>query len=126
MTEILRNKATDKEQQDIVINNAKKLKQFTADVLDVTRIESQSLQLHKEDFNLNEMVQSIISKFINRLKKRKQQKQQQHYRDNLLIELLSRENVFIFADKSRVYQVIFNLLDNAIKFTNKKWMVVEI
>ena len=66
MIEILRNKATDKEQQElmeIVINNAKKLKQITEDVLDVTRIESQSLLLHKEYFNLNKMVQSIISEF---------------------------------------------------------------
>ncbi len=37
-----------------------------------------------------------------------------------MIELSSREDVFIFADKSRVYPVIFNLLDNAIKFTNEE------
>ena len=46
LTEILRNKATDNEQRellDVVVRSVKKLKQLTEDVLDVTRIESQSL-----------------------------------------------------------------------------------
>ncbi|HZI71657.1 MAG TPA: hypothetical protein VFD60_10915, partial [Nitrososphaeraceae archaeon] len=65
MTCVLRNKAaTNKEQQelqDAVYRSAKKLKQLTEDILDVTRIESQSsLQLHKEQFNLNEMILNII------------------------------------------------------------------
>jgi two-component system, OmpR family, sensor histidine kinase VicK len=121
LTEILRNKATDKEQQElqeIVINNAKKLKQITEDVLDVTRIESQSLRLQKENFDLNEMVQSIISGFIINIKERKQQQQQKQFKGSLNIESVSREDIFIFADKSRINQVISNLLNNAIKFTN--------
>ncbi len=122
LTEILRSKAQDKEQQElqeIVINNAKKLKQITEDVLDVTRIESQSLRLQKENFNLNEMVQSIISGFIINIKERKQQQQQQkQFKDNLNIESVSKEDIFISADKSRINQVISNLLNNAIKFTN--------
>ncbi len=119
LTEILRNKATDKEQQElmeIVINNAKKLKQITEDVLDITRIESQSLRLHKEYFDLNEMVQSIISEFIIHSKERYQQQQQ--FKDSLNIESVSKEDIFIYADKSRINQVISNLLNNAIKFTN--------
>jgi two-component system, OmpR family, sensor histidine kinase VicK len=121
LTEILRNKATNKEQQElmeIVINNAKKLKQITEDVLDVTRIESQSLLLHKEYFNLNEMVQSIISEFIIHSKERKQQQQQ--FKDSLNVESVSKEDIFISADKSRINQVISNLLNNAIKFTNEE------
>jgi two-component system, OmpR family, sensor histidine kinase VicK len=121
LTEILRNKAQDKEQQElqeIVINNAKKLKQITEDVLDVTRIESQSLRLQKENFDLNEMVQSIISGFIINIKERKQQQQQKQFKGSLNIESVSREDIFIFADKSRINQVISNLLNNAIKFTN--------
>jgi two-component system, OmpR family, sensor histidine kinase VicK len=121
LTEILRNKAQDKEQQElqeIVINNAKKLKQITEDVLDVTRIESQSLRLQKENFDLNEMVQRIISGFIINIKERKQQQQQKQFKGSLNIESVSREDIFIFADKSRINQVISNLLNNAIKFTN--------
>ncbi|MER5175066.1 MAG: HAMP domain-containing sensor histidine kinase [Candidatus Nitrosocosmicus sp.] len=120
LTEILRKKTDDKEQQelqDVVIKNAKKLKQLTEDVLDVTRIESQSLQLHKEKFDLNVMTQSIISEFINQIKKRKQRPQQS--KDTPDIELVSKKDIFIDADKSRISQVISNLLNNAIKFTEE-------
>ena len=119
LTEILRSKATDKEQQElmeIVINNAKKLKQITEDVLDVTRIESQSLLLHKEYFNLNKMVQSIISEFIIHSKERKQSQEQ--FKDSPGIELVFKEDIFISADKSRINQLISNILNNAVKFTN--------
>ncbi len=123
MTEILKSKAQDKEQQElqeIVINNAKKLKQITEDVLDVTRIESQSLRLQKENFNLNEMVQSIISGFIINIKERKQQQQQQkQFKDNLNIESGYLKRIFLYLQiKSKINQVISNLLNNAIKFTN--------
>ena len=59
LTESIRNKTTDKEQQkllDMIIENAKKLKQLTEDVLDIARIEKQSLELHKEHFDLNDVI----------------------------------------------------------------------
>jgi signal transduction histidine kinase len=91
--------------------------------LDVTRIENHSLSLHKENFNLNEMIQNTISDFINQIRKTKQQQQQQQlhpqHQGTLKIESLFKEEVFIYADRSRLNQVISNLLDNAIKFTNE-------
>jgi|SRR5690348_7662239 len=113
MTCVLRNKAaTNKEQQelqDAVYRSAKKLKQLTEDILDVTRIESQSsLQLHKEQFNLNEMILNII----------------EESRETTKMQLVSKEDIFLNADKSRISQVISNLLNNAIKFTNKHGIII--
>jgi nitrogen-specific signal transduction histidine kinase len=121
LTEILRNKATDMEQrelQDVVVRSVKKLKQLTEDVLDVTRIESQSLQLHKERFNLSEMILNTFADFINQGKK--------EYKDNIKLELVSKEDIFIEADKGRMYQVISNLLNNAIKFTNEGTIITTV
>ena len=113
MTCVLRNKAaTNKEQQelqDAVYRSAKKLKQLTEDILDVTKIESQSsLQLHKEQFNLNEMILNII----------------EESRETTKMQLVSKEDIFLNADKSRISQVISNLLNNAIKFTNKHGIII--
>src|SRR5690242_7169901 len=119
LTEVLRNKTTDKEQQelqDAVYRSARKLKQLTEDVLDVTRIESQTLQLHKERFNLSEMILNVISDSKNQVK--------EEYKDTIKLELVSNEDIFIDADRSRLNQVISNLLDNAIKFTDKQGAIV--
>jgi signal transduction histidine kinase len=47
-----------KELLDAIIRNAKRLQKLTEDILDVTKIESQSLQLKKQRINLNEVILS--------------------------------------------------------------------
>ena len=63
LAQIIRNKTKDKEQielLDIVIRNTKKLKKLTEDILDVTRIESNSLNLYKEGFALDSLILDIV------------------------------------------------------------------
>jgi signal transduction histidine kinase len=98
---------------DIIIRNAKRLQVLANDILDVTKIESNSLQLSKEQFSLNEMISNTIADSRNRIKK--------EYKDSVKLVLVFNakveEDIFVNADKSRIYQVISNLLSNAIKFT---------
>ncbi len=125
-TQIIRSKIKDTEQielLDAVIRNAKRLKQITDDIFDVTRIESRSLNLNKEQFDLNEQIKTAINDIKNQINMR--------YNNNavkLSFETERKEGngVFIKADKIRIYEVISNLLKNAIKFTkeaepNKVW-----
>ncbi len=129
LTEFLKNKTTDKKQHeiiDILDRNAKRLLKLSEDVLDISRIQSHSLSLNKENFNLNEMIQNIILEFTNQINKNNWQQQQQQqqqlqlHKDTLKIESLLKDDIIIYADKSRLNQVISNLLDNAIKFTKEK------
>jgi two-component system, OmpR family, sensor histidine kinase VicK len=98
---------------DIIIRNAKRLQVLANDILDVTKIESNSLQLSKEQFSLNEMISNTIADSRNRIKK--------EYKDSVKLVLVFNakveEDIFVNADKNRIYQVISNLLSNAIKFT---------
>jgi signal transduction histidine kinase len=113
LTGILQSKANDPEQRellDVTLRNAKRLQRLTENILDVTKIESQSLKLDKEQFNLNENILNVI----------KDVKSQIPSPDKLKIlysELL--KPVYIEGDKLRLYQVIANLLRNAIKFTKE-------
>ena len=114
ITEVLRSKIKDTQHVDllsIIRRNAKRLQRLTDDILDVTRIESQSLKLDKERFNLNDLISSIIDDYRNHIEK-----------DNIEVKLLYKPNkdntIFVEADRGRLIQVISNLLDNAIKFTN--------
>jgi signal transduction histidine kinase len=112
LTQILRSRIKDNQQQqllDTILRNAKRLQRLTQDILDVSRIESKSLDLKKEVFNLNEMILNVIGDY-NRVSKEQD--------TNLKLEFTGpKEGIFIEADKSRINQVISNLLSNAIKFT---------
>ena len=61
LSQLLKDKINDKEQKellDIIIKNAKKLKKLTEDILDVTKIEGNKLNLNKEEFRIVDLLQS--------------------------------------------------------------------
>jgi signal transduction histidine kinase len=109
LSEIIRPKvnAEDREYVDVIVRNAKRLQTLTEEILDVTKIESQSLKLKKEEFNLNHILLNCINDMI--MKKYPKG----GYNTKILYE---PKDVFIEADKGRIAQVISNLLSNAIKF----------
>ena len=94
-----------KSRLEVIIRNAKRLKELASNILDVSRIESQLLLLNKEQFNLEELISSIINEY-------KSQKGK-----DLLVEIKGDRNVIVKADKDTIAQVISNLLNNAVKFT---------
>jgi two-component system sensor histidine kinase VicK len=120
LTEVLRSQLKDSKQRELLevtVRNAKRLQQLTNDVLDVTRIEGRSLELHKGNFNLNDVVINAINDLV------------------LGRDFLKNENVrlsydpqdlVILADKERISQVISNLLSNAIKFSEKGTILVSV
>ncbi|MFL6361007.1 MAG: sensor histidine kinase, partial [Nitrososphaeraceae archaeon] len=116
LTEVLRSKISNTEQQelsDVILRNAKRLQRLTNDILDVTRIESQSLNLKKEWFNLNDVISNTVDDIITNSELAKPFEKR--------IKLLYQPcDIFIEADKARITQVIFNLLNNAVKFTEAK------
>ena len=86
------------------------MKRLTDDILDVSKIESQLLQLNKEKIDLNEIILNVVNDYRNQIIESKR-------RINLLYnEYLPR--TIVEADKDRITQVVSNLLSNAVKFTN--------
>ncbi len=92
-----------------ILRNANRLKRLTDDILDITRIESQSLNLIIERFDLNEKIVNVI----------------QDTRSGSLSNGSPTEIIFeraeealpVYGDKVRIFQVLSNLLRNAMKFT---------
>ena len=124
LSEILRSRLTKgpewqgRDLLDIIIRNAKRLQRLAEDILDVTRIESQSLKLKKERFNLNQLVLQIVEDHRNQISRAGSDPASVN--SDMGIELAfvpQKDSIFIEADKSRISQVISNLLSNAIKFT---------
>jgi signal transduction histidine kinase len=106
-----------KEFLNVILRNANRLHRLTEDILDVTRIESQTLNLRKV-LNINEIIPDIINDVKSQI--------QIHNPDKLQIVFSQpKEPMFIEADKIRLYQVITNLLNNAIKFTQEGIVSVD-
>jgi two-component system sensor histidine kinase VicK len=109
----INNSAQQQEFLDAIVRNARRLQRLTENILDVSKIESQSLQLKKERFSLNEKIRNVINGVNN----------QGGFRNNnsnvvpILFE--PKEDVLVEADKVRIYEVISNLLKNAIQFTKE-------
>ncbi len=109
----------DKEQVSSIIRNAKRLKRLSSDILDITKIESQSLKLNKEKFNIKDVIVSCISDIKLQIISNNSEQL-----NNLDIVYYPKD-VFVFADKNRITQVIFNLLSNSLKFTESGSITVE-
>ena len=100
-----------------IVKNAERLQRLTEDVLDVTRIESQTLKLDKRKFNLSNIAASVLDDYRNRIQNG----------ENVKLVLLNADKpAFVVADKGRISQVISNLVGNALKFTKSGTVSVSI
>ena len=103
----------------MITRNATRLKQLSEDILDVTKIESQSLNLRKEVCDLNDVVQDSIEEY--------KRNQVIRSKKNIKIESISyKDKIFVEVDRARIAQVISNLLSNAFKFTKEGSIVVNL
>jgi two-component system, OmpR family, sensor histidine kinase VicK len=121
LTEFVYSKITDTNQRELltaVIRNVKRLQQLTEDILDVTRIESKSLKLKNEQFGLNDVISSVAEDY-------RRQIQESGSNIKLLYQPLE-ETVITEVDKTRIAQVISNLISNAIKFTKEGSILVKV
>ena len=104
----------------MIHRNAQRLKRLAEDILDVTKIETQSLILNKERLNLNEIVLSTIKDVKNQIQDRWVGGAQ------ILYESKGDDSILIEADRYRVAQLVTNLLSNALKFVKRHDGLVSI
>lgn len=89
---------------------SKHLLSLINDVLDMSYIESQKIQLYEQEYNIFEIVEdlkNIVSADI---------KAKNHTFD---VDVNSIQNPNVLCDRLRLDQILLNLLGNAIKFTNE-------
>jgi signal transduction histidine kinase len=103
--------------------NSQRLEKLVNNVLDLSRIDSNRLYLHKESFNLNEKIQNVIKDV--------------HTKTNLSLHEANSSTPFdiifepqndpitVFADKIRIFEVLSNLINNAIKFSDGESITIS-
>ncbi|MFH1610631.1 MAG: HAMP domain-containing sensor histidine kinase, partial [Patescibacteria group bacterium] len=101
-----------KEQEEVmldVFNNSNRLVRLVNIFLNVSRIESGRLKLQKSEFDLSELVDEISRELKLEADKKR-----------LTLEVVKpKDKVAVLADRDKVADVVLNLIDNAIKYTEK-------
>ena len=120
LADVLRDYVTDSHQSkllDVIMRNARRLQRLSCDILDVSKIESSLLKISKSKIDLNEKIKNVINDVEN------------GYDDgnnsNVKIIFEPKETIFVYADKDRIYQVLSNLLNNAIKYTKNGTVTIN-
>ena len=120
LSEVLLSKRGNIEEYDDFLKginrNAKRLHRLAENILDVTKIESQSLHLKKQRFSLNDIIQSVLTDY-------------QRLVDSSKVRLAMTPNddiAIVEGDKERLTQVLDNILSNAIKFTEEGKITVTL
>jgi two-component system sensor histidine kinase VicK len=122
LSQVLQSKIKDTKQRellDAIVRNAKRLQRLTNDILDVTKIESHSLNLNKERFELSDVISNCISDIEDQDEKVRNGKLELFYEP-------SKQDIFVEADRVRISQVISNLLNNAVKFTEDGAVSIDV
>ncbi len=107
-----------KEQISSIIRNAKRLDRLAADILDVTNIEGKSLKLNKSTFDIDEILSELVTEYSRHI----ENDQSKNKRLKISYEPIHAR---IFADRYRITQVISNIINNAIKFTDQGSIAIE-
>ena len=90
-----------------IINEVDRLNLLVEDILDLSKMQSGKIELQKEEFNLNDVIKTIVDKFSVLCEK-----------DGYKIEYIGFDYK-VLADKKKIEQVIYNLINNAINYTGE-------
>ena len=122
LSQVLQSKIKDTKQRellDAIVRNAKRLQRLTNNILDVSKIESHSLNLNKEQFELSNVISNCISDIEDQDEKVRNGKLELFYEP-------TKQDIFVEADRVRISQVISNLLNNAVKFTEDGAVSIDV
>ena len=93
----------------IVLNETQRLTKLTNNLLSLNSLNSNGMFLEKNDFDINQVIKNTAASFEGTC-----------IRKMIAIELiLTGEVMFVNADITKIQQVLYNLLDNAIKFSHR-------
>ena len=114
-----------KEHLQIIVRNSYRLHKLVEDILDVTKIESRIFKLNTELVELNEVIANVVIDFENIIKNKKHDNDDKNKNNVKIIYEANRNNkIFVNVDKTRLIQVISNILDNALKFTQGGFIII--
>lgn len=103
------------ENVQVVIEEAQRLTNLVNDMLDISKLQAGALKLEKRQYDLTDSINGVMERYS----KLKEQEQYQ-------IRFLYDRHVQVCADEYKIFQVLYNLINNAVNYTGEdKTVVVE-
>lgn len=103
---------------EMLARNANRLVKLTSDILDASRIETKVLKLRMEPVDLVEKIQGVVEDSKAFIEKEKDVQ--------ILFDNQAGRRFIIEADRTRLFEVLSNLIKNAIKFTERGTVSVSL
>ncbi len=118
--ELLEKTKLDYEQEElikIIRTESDHLQNIFGDMFDISRIESGGFKLEKEPFDLKELFETIVNSNRGPI---------ENQALDFITEIDGKLNTELVGDKTRLYQIISNLLNNALKYTDEGFIKFSI
>lgn len=106
--DITQTKEKKQENMNIIIEETDRLTLLVNDILNLSKLQSKTYELKLEEFDINELIKSIIKRYKILIKDEKYK---------FIYE--NKKSVIVKADKARIEQVIYNLINNAVNYTGE-------
>ncbi len=101
------------ENLQIIIDETSRLNELVNDLLDISKLKAGTVQMDPERFNLTELVREVMKRYTKLTEK-----------DGYGMDFECGEDVFVTADRTRMLQVIYNFINNAINYTGEDKKIV--
>ncbi|WFD11192.1 sensor histidine kinase [Tepidibacter hydrothermalis] len=92
---------------DVIIDETEKMNDLVLDMLELSKLESKSYKLNKEEFIIDKLIYEVIDKFKYHIQDKK---------INIKLDI-EEKNILVYCDKRKIEQVIVNFFSNAIRHT---------
>lgn len=96
------------ENLQIIIDETARLSSLVNDLLDISRIQSGTVKINPERFNLTELIKEVLQRYNKLIES-----------EGYTISFIYDEDIFVVADRTRMLQVIYNYINNAVNYTGE-------
>lgn len=96
------------ENVQVIIDEAKRLSTLVSDLLDISKLQQGNLKLNEKEINITELIRNVLTRYTKLTEK-----------DGYKIHFDYTKDINLNADESKLTQVIYNLINNAITYTGE-------
>ncbi len=103
------------ENVQVIIDETERLTGLVNDMLDISKLKAGTIELKPSTYNFTESVRHVLERY-NKLREA----------EGYTIDFIYNQEVMVYADEQKMYQVLYNLVNNAINYTGSDKSVTVI